>query len=113
MKHHCWMSQGGRYEIHDEDYFDVDCSEHYCYCRDEPPESQGGSRAIDALSSTGSNTQATIMQTACSTGLAPAIIDGGNEGKSKHGPWQTRSIKVDQRVAERLLSAVTLLVNQA
>lgn len=88
MKHHCRRSWGGRYEIDDEDCSDVDCSEHYCYysdCRDEPPESQGGSRAIDALSS---STQATIMQTACSTGVAPAIIDGGNEEKVKHGPWQ-------------------------
>jgi hypothetical protein len=110
MKHHCRRSQGGRYGIDDEDYFDVDRSEHYCYysdCRDEPPESQGGSRAIDALSS---NNQATIMHTACSTGLAPAIIDGGNEGKVKRGPWQTRSINRSKSVGERLFKCQLYVV---
>jgi hypothetical protein len=91
MKHHCRTSQGDRSGIEDEGS-DVDSGNEH-YCRDEWPEGQDGSRAIDALSSAGSNTQATLMQTitgtACSTGLAPAIIDGGNEVETKYGPWQT------------------------
>lgn len=95
---------GGRYGIDAED-FDVEFDGEN-YCRDELPESQGGSRAIDALSS---NTQATIMQMACWTGLAPAIIDGGNEEKVKHGPWETAN--PEHKTDQALLSDVVVKVS--